>query len=263
MEDRIRVEVADGIADVCMVRGAKLNAVDLDMFFALRDAGRSLAKDRSVRAIVLSGEGRSFCAGLDIPSLMSGGGVTNLFDRSSESPANLAQSPAWVWQEIPIPVIAAIHGVAYGAGLQIALGADIRFVTPDAQLSVREVHWGLVPDMSITQTLRHLVGLDVAKELTFTARIVSGAEAKELGLATHVVDDPREAAFALAREIATRSPSAIRAAKQLWNQALLGSVAEGLELEERLQRSVLGGENQIEAVRANLEKREPHFKDPE
>lgn len=263
MSERVRIERADGVADVRMVRGDKLNAVDVDMFLALADAGVRLMEDRSVRAVVLSGEGRGFCSGLDVASLMGGGGDgPNLFDRSGDSPANLAQRCAWVWQEAPVPVIAAVHGVAYGAGFQIAMGADIRFVAPDARLSLREMHWGLIPDVAVTQTLRHVVRHDVAKELTFTARVVSGEEAKELGLATHVTETPKEDAMALAREIAGRNPAAIRAAKQLWNQALDGSVEEGLRLEAKLQRTVIGKPDQIEAVRANLEKRAPKFSDP-
>jgi enoyl-CoA hydratase/carnithine racemase len=162
-----------------------------------------------------------------------------------------------------MPVICAIHGVAYGGGIQIALAADVRIVAPDAKLSVREVHWGLIPDMSGTQTLRHLVREDVAKELVYTARTVSGEEAVALGLATRTSDTPLESAMALAREIAGRSPDAVRAAKRLLDQTRLLGEAEGLRLEEEVQRSVMGKPNQLEAVRANMEKREPKFEDPE
>jgi enoyl-CoA hydratase/carnithine racemase len=267
MEDRVRIEKKDGLAEVRLARPDKLNAFDLPMFAALVDAGLELARDRSLRAVVLSGEGRAFSSGLDIQAVMSSlgerKGGPRLSDASEGSPANHAQRAAWVWQEVPVPVIAAVHGVAYGAGLQLALGADIRFVAPDAKLSIRETYWGLIPDVGLTQTLRNVVGLDVAKELTFTARVVSGAEAKELRLATHVSDDPRRDALALAREIAGRSPDAVRAAKKLLNTALLGSVADGLRLEAELQASLVGRPNQLEAVRANLEKREPRFHDPE
>jgi enoyl-CoA hydratase/carnithine racemase len=160
-------------------------------------------------------------------------------------------------------VIAAVHGVAYGGGLQIALGADLRFVAPDARLSVMEIKWGLIPDMSGTQTLRRLVRLDVAKELTFTGRVVDGAEAVRLGLATRVEADPLAAARALAAEIASRSPEAIRAGKRLLDTSGVVSVADGLQLEESLQRSLIGRPNQIEAVQANLGKRAPLFADPE
>jgi len=266
VEERVRVEMKDGVADVRMVRVDKLNALDMDMFIALGEAGRELSRDRSLRAVVLSGEGRGFCSGLDIPSIMAARGKRegpNLFDREEGSPANLAQRVAWVWQEVPVPVIAAVHGVAYGGGFQIAMGADIRYVAPDARLSLRELHWGLIPDVAVTQTLRHIVGLDVAKELTFTARVVSGEEAKELRLATHLSDNPLEDALALAREIAGRNPDAVRAAKKLWNEALLGSVEDGLRLEARLQGTVMGKPNQVEAVQANMQKREPNFSDPE
>ena len=268
MEQLVRIEKKDGVAEVRLARADKLNAMDLPMFAALVEAGLELAADRSVRAIVLSGEGRAFSAGLDVQAVMSSlgqrsGGGPRLSDTSDDSPANAAQRAAWVWQEVPVPVIAAVHGVAYGAGLQVALGADIRFVAPDAKLSIRETHWGLIPDVALTQTLRHVVGLDVAKELTFTARVVSGTEAKELRLATHLSDDPRGDALALAREIAGRSPDAVRAAKKLFNTALLGSVADGLRLEAELQGTLVGRPNQLEAVKANLEKREPRFRDPE
>jgi enoyl-CoA hydratase/carnithine racemase len=264
--ERVRIEAKDGIADVRLAHAEKLNALDLPMFVALVEAGKALGRDPSVRAVVLSVEGRAFSSGIDLQSISGGGerdrSCPRLFDRSPDGPANLAQRAAWIWQEIPVPVIAAVHGVAYGAGLQLALGADIRFVAPDAKLSIREAHWGLVPDVAFTQTLRNVVGLDVAKELTFTARIVSGSEAVALRLATHVSDDPHRDAIALAREIAGRSPDAVRAAKQLLNTALLGSVADGLHLETELQSRLLGGFNQREAVRANLEKRPPRFRDP-
>ena len=209
MSERVRVTLADGVADVRLNRPEKLNALDPPMFEGLVETGRALAVDPSVRAVVLSGEGRGFCAGLDFASFMALGSATAARGCSrarSGSPVNFAQRAAWVWTEVPVPVIAAVHGVAYGGGLQIALAADVRLVAPDAQLSVMEIKWGLIPDMSGTQTLRHLVRLDVAKELTFTGRVVSGREAVELGLATRVADDPRAAALALAREIAGKSP---------------------------------------------------------
>jgi enoyl-CoA hydratase/carnithine racemase len=160
-------------------------------------------------------------------------------------------------------VIAAIHGVTFGGGLQIALAADIRLVTPDARLSVMEIKWGLIPDMTGSQTLRRLVRLDVAKELTFTGRIVSGIEAVELGLATRVSDDPRAAALEMARGIAGRSPDAIRAAKRLLDESALVDLETGLRLEAELQAALIGSGNQIETVKANLEKRAPNFRDPE
>jgi enoyl-CoA hydratase/carnithine racemase len=265
MSERVTVRLEGGVADVRLARPEKLNALDGEMFEALVATGERLARDRGLRAVVLSGEGRAFCAGLDVAGFLGGrggGAPRDLFARSPGSPANFAQRAAWVWTEVPVPVIAAIHGVAFGGGLQIALAADLRFVAPDARLSVMEIKWGLVPDMSGTQTLRRLVRLDVAKELTFTGRIVAGAEAVEIGLATHLADSPREAALALAREIAGRSPSAVRAAKRLLDASGVVGVEEGLRLEEELQRGLLGRPNQVEAVRANAEKREPRFEDP-
>lgn len=260
MSDRVRIEIENGVADVRLARPDKLNALDGEMFEAIAQAGNSLASDASLRAVVLSGEGRSFCAGLDVA--MFGGNAPNLFARGEDSPANLAQRPAWVWTDVPVPVIAAIHGICFGGGLQIALAADVRFATPDARLSVMEIKWGLVPDMSLSQTLPRLVRADVAKELTFTGRILSGAEAAELGLVTRLADDPHAAALELAREIAGKSPEAIRAAKRLFDAAPELSPAQGLRLEEGLQRALLGKPNQVEAVRANLEKRDPDFSDP-
>jgi enoyl-CoA hydratase/carnithine racemase len=212
----------------------------------------------------LHGQGKAFCAGLDFASFLgSPDRMHKLLSRGEDSPANLAQRAAWIWQEIRVPVIAAVHGVALGGGLQIALGADLRYVTPDAQLSVMEIKWGLIPDMSITQTLPRLVPNDVAKELTFTGRIVSGTEAVELGLATKVSDDPLADALETARLIATKSPHAIRAAKALLRDAPGMSRADALKLETALQVSLLGSPNQMEAVQANMEKREPSFKDPD
>jgi enoyl-CoA hydratase/carnithine racemase len=263
LSDRVRVRVEDGIADVRLARADKLNALDGAMFEALVATGVELSADRGLRAVVLSGEGRAFCAGLDVSGFgRRDAGGPDLFARGPDSPANLAQRAAWIWTEIPVPVIAAVHGVAYGGGLQIALAADVRFVAPDARLSVMEIKWGLVPDMTGSVTLRGLVRRDAALELVWTGRVVSGAEALELGLASHLSDSPREAAFELARDIARRSPSAIRAGKRMFG-APRAELEQALRLEEELQRSLLGGPDQLEAVRANLEKREPVFRDRE
>jgi enoyl-CoA hydratase/carnithine racemase len=264
MTERVTVSKEAGVADVRLNRPDKLNALDLAMFQALVKTGKELAADKSLRAVVLSGEGRAFCAGLDFASFMTlpqNGSSPSLFDREPGNIANLAQGAAAVWTELPVPVIAAVHGFAFGGGLQIALGADIRFVDPNAKLSVMEIKYGLIPDMTGSQTLRRLVRLDVAKELTFTGRVLLGDEAVALGLATHASETPRDEAMALAREIAAKSPEAIRAAKQLFNQSGVVSPAEGLRLEALLQRSLLGSTNQLEAVQAAMEKREASFKD--
>jgi enoyl-CoA hydratase/carnithine racemase len=264
MSDRISIAIdADGIADVRLNRPDKLNACDLEMIDALSATGSELARNHSLRAVVLSGEGQAFCAGLDVALFSKVEiSVEQLLQRDDESPANFVQRAAWVWAALPVPVIAAVHGVAFGAGFQVALAADIRFVTPDARLSAMEIKWGLIPDMTGATSLRNLVGLDVAKELIFTGRIVSGVEARELGLATHVSETPRDAAFELAREVAGRSPDAVRAAKRLLGESDPDAIEDRLELEARLQRPLIGAPNQIEAVRANLERRPPRFQDP-
>jgi enoyl-CoA hydratase/carnithine racemase len=268
MSDRVTVHLHGHVADVRLSRADKLNALDYEMFTALIDTGRSLAKTRGVRAVVLSGEGRAFSAGLDFASFMamaaSDDGAPSLLNRDGSSVANTAQLAAYVWKELPVPVIAAVHGVCYGGGLQIAAGADIRLVHPDAKLSIREMHWGLVPDMSGTRTLKHLLRSDVLKELTFTARIVSGTEAVALGLGTRTSDDPHADALELARQIASASPTTMRAAKKLIDEAYaIPDDATGLALEEKLQRTLLGSANQMEAVQANMEKRPAVYADPE
>jgi enoyl-CoA hydratase/carnithine racemase len=264
MSERAQVTIDNAVATVRLSRPDKLNALDAAMFEGMIRAGEQIMADKSVRAVVLHGEGRAFSAGLDFASFMGNPDLMQkLLARDEKSLANVAQRIAWIWQEVQVPVIAAVHGVAFGGGLQIALGADIRYVTPDAQLSVLEIKWGLIPDMSITQTLTRLVPLDVAKELTFTGRIISGAEAVELGLATKVTKDPLADALETAKLIATKSPHAIRAGKTLLNEAPTMSRADALKLETALQVGLLGSPNQMEAVQANMMKREPDFKDPD
>ncbi len=266
MSERVVVTIKNGVADVRLNRPEKMNALDPAMFEGLTVMGKKLAAEKSLRAVVLSGEGKAFCAGLDFMSfqaLAESGqeGAGDIFQTDPDSPANFAQQPAYVWHWLPVPVIAAVHGVAYGGGLQVAMGADIRIVAPDAKFSVMEIKWGLVPDMGGTQLLRQLIRLDVFKELTYTGRIVSGTEAVAIGLATRVSEIPYGEAMKLAQEIASKSPDAIRADKKLLNASRLVSVAEGLKLEAELQKSVIGRPNQVEAVMANLEKRAPKFVD--
>ena len=266
---RVTVSIQAGIADVRLNRPEKLNALDPPMFDALVQTGARLGADPSVRAVVLSGEGKGFCSGLDFASFEAmagsdgGSRVTNrLGDRPEDRITNHGQQAVFTWTELPVPVIAAVHGVALGGGLQIALGADLRIVAPDARLSVLEIRWGLVPDMTGTHMLRRLVPLDVAKELTWTGRMVSGEEAVALGLATRLDDEPRRAALALAAELAASNPHAIRAAKQLLNQSGLVSQEQQFRDEARLMGSLIGSPNQAEAVTAYFEKRSPVFADP-
>jgi enoyl-CoA hydratase/carnithine racemase len=238
--ERIQIEIADGVADVRMVRADKHNGLDGRMFTALEEAIDELTADDELRAVVLSGEGPSFCAGLDIKSFMADGGPDLVGLPENTDPPNLAQKVAIGWRQVPVPVIAAVHGACFGGGLQIALGADIRIAAPDARLSVMEIVHGLIPDMSITQTLPRLVRDDVARELTYTGRQVGAEEAQQLGLVTGIDDAPLEAAHELASTIAERSPQAIRNAKRLLNEAPELSAADALRLETELQLQLLG-----------------------
>ncbi len=263
MSDPVTISVEDHIGTVTLNRPEKANAVNLDMMDALCEAGRELAGNRSVRAVVLHGDGENFCAGIDTsifqdPNVDIG---ASSFAPLSDSPANRLQSPAYVWREVPVPVICAVHGVAYGAGLQIALGADLRYARPDASLSIMEVRWGLVPDMGITTTLRELMPVDKVKELAWTGRRISGEEALAEGLVTALHDDPLEAAREAAAEISMKSPDAIRGMKQLFNHAWRLSDSEALAMEAKAQLAVMGKKNQLEAVMANMQKRAPKFDD--
>ncbi|MGB5349667.1 MAG: crotonase/enoyl-CoA hydratase family protein [Polyangiales bacterium] len=264
MSERVQLSIDNHVATVRMSRPEKRNALDADMFEALIQTGKRIIADKSVRAVVLHGEGKAFCAGLDFGSFMGSPDLMQkLLSRGKESPANMAQRAGWIWQEVQVPVIAAIHGFAFGGGLQIALGADLRYVTADSQFSVMEIKWGLIPDMSITQTMLDIVPLDVAKELTFTGRTISGTEALALGLVTRVSEDPLADALETAKLIATKSPHAIRAGKTLLRDAPKMSRTDALKLETALQVTLLGSPNQMEAVQANMMKRNPDFKDPD
>jgi enoyl-CoA hydratase/carnithine racemase len=266
----VKVTVEDGVADVRMVRADKMNAIDPAMFLALAETGEKLKSREDVRAVVLSGEGRAFCAGLDMASMQQlaapddDAQATVLDDaaKRTDAGANYAQQACYVWREVPVPVIAAVHGVAFGGGFQLALGADLRIVAPDVRMAIMEIKWGLIPDMSGMVLLRGLVRDDVARELTWTGRIIDGPEAVSLGIATRVADDPYGEALALAREIAGKSPDAIRAGKRLLNLAQTEAGAAEIFLAESLeQRALIGSPNQTEAVMANFEKRPPNFCD--
>lgn len=273
MTDRVTVNVHDGVADVRLNRPDKLNALDIATFEALAEAGETVGADPSVRAVVLSGEGRAFCAGLDFANFaaMAGDSARDegsdrfrrlAHDITAREPGritNLGQQAVHAWREMPQPVIAAVHGHALGGGLQIALGADIRIVAPAAKLSVLEIRWGLVPDMTGTAALIRLIGEDVAKELTFTGRMISGEEAARIGLATRTAADPHTAATELAREIAGHSPDAVRGAKRLLNRAADDDLAGQFLEESRTLGELRGTPNQVEAVRAYFDKRPPAF----
>ena len=261
---RVTVTVADGVADVRLNRPEKRNALDPAMFAALVAAGEELAARPGLRAVVLSGEGPDFCAGLDFGSFQAMREGRRLSATAELPPAGgparaAGQRAAYVWAEIPVPVIAAVRGNALGGGLQVALGADIRIVAPDARLSLLEVAWGLIPDMTGTQLLPELVGRDVAKELVYTGRVVSGEEAVRIGLATRAEPDPLAAALAMAKQVAGRSPHAVRAAKRLLDLAGRTDLASGFAAEQEEIGALIGSPNQVEAVTARMERREPIF----
>ncbi|MET4607325.1 enoyl-CoA hydratase/carnithine racemase [Bradyrhizobium sp. JR4.1] len=269
MEERVSISISEGVADVRLVRADKMNALDQAMFEALVAATDRLSKDKSVRVVMLSGEGRAFCAGLDMGRFAAmkekggngiPGGENRDLTKRTHGQANFAQQAVWGWRQLPVPVIAAIQGVAFGGGFQLALGADMRFLTPDARMSVMEIKWGLVPDMAGTPILASLVRDDILRDLTYTGRIFSAQEAMAYGLATRICDDPRASALDVAREIAGKSPDAIRAAKRMLNN-LSVDPGPALLAESVEQQKLIGSANQTEAVRANLEKRAPKFAD--
>src|SRR5438552_8681694 len=273
MEDRIKVSMSGGVADVRLVRADKMNALDAAMFNALVETSSQLARAKSLRAVVISGEGRAFCAGLDMGrfaamgeqqqpqdiSATTGGSQRDLAARTYGK-ANHAQQAVWGWRQLPVPVIAAVHGVALGGGFQLALGADMRFVAPDTRMSVMEIKWGLVPDMAGTPILARLVRDDVLRDLTYTGRIFSAQEALSWGLATRICEDPWAEALAAAHEIAAKNPDAIRAAKRMIDDLAIDP-APALLAESVEQKKLIGTANQKEAVLANLEKRAPRFAD--
>jgi enoyl-CoA hydratase/carnithine racemase len=275
MTERIEtIRHPDGVVELQLDRADKMNALDPAMFDALIAAGESLRADATVRAVVIAGRGKAFCAGLDMASFqrMEQGAADEVLGQSAGSAglvarthglANAAQQVAMVWREVPVPVIAAVHGVAFGGGLQVALGADIRIVAPDTRLSVMEIKWGLVPDMGGMVLMRELARSDVVRELTYTGRVFSGEEALQLGFATRLSADPLAEALAMAHEIAGKSPDAIRAGKRLLNASLAHSAAELLIAESVEQQALIGSPNQVEAVRANIERRAPRFTAPD
>jgi len=269
MSERVRITIKDGVADVQLTRGDKMNALDDAMFEGLIEAGEKVSNDPAVRCVVLSGEGRAFCAGLDMGNFGKmaaagdDGGVSgrrSLAERT-HGITNRPQQAVWAWRACPVPVIAAVHGVALGGGFQLCLGADMRFVHPETKMAVLEIKWGLVPDMAGTAIMRGLARDDIIRELTYTGRIFSGEDAGEYGFATRVTETPREDALALAAEIASKNPDAIRRDKVIFNSVATMSDTDALLQESRLQDQVIGKPNQIEAVMSALEKRSAKFSD--
>lgn len=262
-QDRVSIDLADnGVAQVRFTRGDKMNALDGAQFEAVLEAGQALREMKGLRVAVLSGEGRAFCAGLDLSSMAAGGSnpQAKLVDRTHGN-ANRAQQAAMTWRKCPVPVIAAVHGVCFGGGLQIASGADIRVVHPATRMAVMEMKWGLVPDMGGYALWRGLVRDDTLRELTYTNREFSGEEALGLGFATMIDDDPLARATALAETIANKNPDAIRGSKRLFKVMQEEGEDAILLAESREQDSIMRTPNQVEAVMAEMEKRPPRFAD--
>lgn len=260
MSERVRLEIRDEVAYVSMVRTDKYNALDWEMLTALVDTAEKIGRNKLIRAVVLQGEGKAFCSGLDFPSFTKQPvRMVRGFLKYGVKTTNLFQEVAWCWRRLPVPVIAVIHGYCYGGGVQIALGADFRFTTPDCEFSILEAKWGLVPDMTGTVTLRELLPMDQAKLLTMTGRMLSGKEARELNLVTGVSDDPLAEAEQLIAEIKTRSPDSVAATKQLFQETWVAGVRRAFSKESRIQLGLLMGKNQKIAVDANFKKKKPEF----
>ncbi len=261
--DRVSINLGnDGVAQVRLTRGDKMNALDPEMFERIIEAGSALHRMSGLRAVVLSGEGRAFCAGLDTASFgrTPSSDEPELTERTYGN-SNKFQQVAMQWRKLPVPVIAAVHGVCFGGGLQIASGADIRIVHPETRMSIMELKWGLVPDMGGYALWRSLVRDDVLRELVYTNREFNGAEAQGLGLATHVDEDPLARATLIAGEIANRNPHAIRAAKRL-QAGMIERETDAILLEESIeQHAIMRTKNQVEAVMAGMQKRAPKFED--
>mgnify|MGYP001815336628 FL=1 len=263
MNDRLKINIEGHVADVMLNRPEKYNALDLRMFEALSEAADGLAQEPAVRAVVLHGAGDHFCAGIDV-SVLTDPDVSidaSMLAPVAPSAANLFQRAAYAWRELQVPVICALRGTTFGGGLQIALGADLRYSAADTRFSIMESKWGIIPDMAITATSRNIVRPDHLKELAWSARIFDAEEALRLGVITAIHDDPLARAYQVAEDCAARSPQAIRGIKRLVNEAWQLSEPDALALEAKLQLGLLGTPNQAESVLANLEKRPPKFAD--
>jgi len=261
--DRVSTEIRDHVAHVTLTRGDKMNGVDQAMAEAIVEAGEALCGNGEVRAVVLSGEGRAFCAGLDVASFAVLAGQdphAKIMPRLEGKNTNLFQEVALVWRRVPVPVIASLHGVVFGAGFQLALGADIRIAHPETQLAVMEMKWGLVPDMGGMVLMPQLMRSDVIRRMTYTAEPVSAAQGLDWGIVTELADDPLAASQALAGSIAGKSPSAVRAAKRLIAVAESGGNEDAVLLaESQEQADLIGKPHQMEVIAANLQKRTPNF----
>lgn len=262
MTERVTVSIENQIATVTLNRPEKYNGLDMPMFEGITAAAKRLRKDRTVRAVILRGEGKAFCSGLDVKTVTANPlNFARLLIKPGRKISNLAQDVGYLWRDVPAPVIAVTHGVCFGGGFQIALGADFRFSTSECEFSIMETKWGLIPDMSLTVTLSELTRIDVAKELTMTGRRFSGTEALELGLVSRVCDDPLAEALAFAEQLKERSPDAIAASKLLLNRAWQASDKAALDWETKLQKKVIGRYNQRVAVARNGEDKNKPYRD--
>lgn len=258
---RIDVEIKNNIAHVSLARPAKHNALDMNMFQSIIETIKSLKKDTSIRAVIVSGQGEDFCTGLDVKSVLkSSKGPLKLLFKFNPWGSNIAQRVSTDWKKIPVPVITVIHGRCWGGGLQIALGADFRICTPDASLSILEGRWGLIPDMGGTLALRELCRMDTAKELAMTARFVDGNQALKAGLVTHVSDKPLEHALNLAYELSEQSPDAVAGVKKLYNNSWLSNAGTALMRESFYQLKVMMGKNMKIKTHNQTHKAEEHKK---
>ena len=256
----VQYEITDQIAHVRLTRAEKLNALTLQTLDELIATANELRRDRSLRAVVISGDGNSFCAGLDFASAMkSPAGILKAFVPVPWRGTNAFQEACWAWRRLPVPVIAAVEGHCYGGGLQLALAADFRIAAPDSEWSVLEARWGLIPDMSGVRSIAELVGIDTAKKLTMTAQLLSGKEAADLGLVTELAADPVAAAHDLAREIAKRSPDSVAATKRLFNQTWTASPRATFAAERIEQLVLLAVANTKAARTAAFKKVTPTF----
>ena len=266
MSETVEIQIDNHIATINLNRPDKKNAVDIAMFEEIASAAQTIHENSNIRAVVLSGNGSDFCAGIDI-KVFAGrsaeSALGDLMNPITQSGANFFQNAALCWRDLPVPVIAALHGSCFGAGFQIAMGADLRYAAPNVRMSIMEIKWGLIPDMGITVTVPGTCAADKVRELGYTGKVIDSVEAMGAGLVTDVVEDPLDTAISIANEIAGKSPDAIRAMKGLFNNAWTGEVNALLRYEAELQKSVMSGQNQKEAALANLQSRAPIFMDPD
>lgn len=257
----VEMNIDGAIATIRLNRPDKQNSVNAQLLMELSAYGKQLKANKDIRAVIIVGNGASFCSGMDLKGIMAGGVMSKImaFLPLWKPFRNRYQEVSLVWRSLSVPVIAAIHGNCFGAGLQIALGADIRFAEPNAQLSIMESQWGLVPDMGGTVLLRELLAKDVAMELTLSGRVFDAREAQRLGLVTHVTFDPLGDSRALALEFSQRSPDAVAAAKKLLIGAWSASESRALTLERLWQRRVIGKRNQAISVRRRLQKSQEDY----